>query len=136
MGESENEKSSKIGLGILGIIVLVFLVALVINMNSPHISSFDRALITGVNEGVPTTTLMADIEKTKATEIEIAQTGYNATLQTDMPDLIAKAKIRYDKKVVLSQQRETIRLQFVKGEISEDKFVTEMDNIENEASKI
>lgn len=121
-------KFTKIGLGVLGIIILI--VAVMMLTSTPGVTKFDKALIDSVNDGAPAESLIPYIKNSTAISEQGAKSQYNSQVsfaQSMNNDTFRKeAQVEYDESMNYIHQTEEVQISFVKGEISEEKFIKEL----------
>lgn len=127
-------KFTKIGLGVLGIIVLI--VAVMILTSTPGVTEIDRKLIESVNDGTSGNSLIPYIEQDSEISKQAAKTQYDSRISyaqsTSTDNLKTEAKTDYDKEMDYIQKVENVRISFVNGEISEDTFKKELMSLYKE----
>jgi len=119
---------TKIGLGVLGFIVLAVVVLSLIS--TPGVTEFDRTLIKSVNDGASADSLIPYIKENSEIGRLGAKRGYDAMVSaaqsTGNDTNKAEAQTDYDKEMSYIQKVENVRISFVNRGISEDAFIKEL----------
>ena len=119
---------TKIGLGVLGVIVLAVVVLSLIS--TPGVTEFDRKLIESVNDGTSASSLIPYIKENSEisklgtkrvydADVSVAQSTGNDIKKTE-------AQTDYDNEMSYIQKVENVRISFVNREISEETFKKEL----------